>query len=86
MTLTKEGYIWMLIRDAKVTGQSTAAFHAAVLDYPEVFENKTGEDLKNLCIQLGAPASYATEAKKMLALKRYRENPPPSLNDPNVIY
>jgi hypothetical protein len=86
MTLSKEGYIWLLIRDAKATGQSTAAFHAAVLDYPEVFENKTGEELKKLCVELGAPESYATEAKKMLALKRYRENRPPSLDDPNIVY
>ena len=86
MTLTKEGYIAMLIRDGRKTGQSTAAFHAAVLDYPEVFEGKTGAELKYLCIGLGVPESYATEAKKMLAVKKYRECPPPSLDDPNIIY
>lgn len=55
------------VEEATASGQKIAMFHFQVLKNADTLETT---DPKLFCKQVGAPASYATEFRKMLSLAR----------------
>ena len=56
-----------LYRKAAVEGNKTAMFHFLVLKYAEQLSEV---DPLYFCNQIGAPASFATEFRKMIAVAK----------------